>query len=167
MNKITKYLNIVVLVIALLSLFVSASGEYSSKDDPLVSLSYLEDIFGPDVMSKIIDKIDGDYVKITDISSISGGEYTPVSMTKGNTFMASSACEVIVLSGSSVAVVTSHDNVTKGAGLSDLTAGTVITSGTVLPENHYIVIPKSDGRGFTVTSDTLTVLVRGEYNITG
>ena len=72
-----------------------------------------------------------------------------------------------MLDGNAVTVVTSAANQKAGAGISDLTAGSVVTNGNVLPANHYLVIPKGDGRGFTVTSDTANILVRGEYNITG
>ena len=81
--------------------------------------------------------------------------------------MAKSCCEVIVLDGSATAVITSSVNVAAGAGISDLTAGGVVVNGNALPINHYLVIPKADGRGFVVSSDVANLLVRGEYHIAG
>ena len=104
---------------------------------------------------------------ISDISKASAGSYTVLAVKKGQTLMAVSCCEAVVLDGNAVTVVTSAANLKAGAGISDLTAGSVVTNGNVLPANHYLVIPKGDGRGFTVTSDTANILVRGEYNITG
>ncbi len=167
MNRITKLTTIFVLILAALTLCVSADGVYSSHDDPLVSLSYVNDVLGPEIMAQVLTKIETEYVKISDISIASAGSYTYVTLRKGQTLMAKSCCEVIQLEGTATAVITSAANVAAGAGISDLTAGTVIINGALLPANHYMVIPKADGRGFVVTSDTATILVRGEYNITG
>ena len=81
--------------------------------------------------------------------------------------MADACCEVIVLSGTATAVITSASNVANGLGIVDLTDGTVLVNGKMLPVNHALVIPKSDGRGFTVTSGTLSILIRGEYHVAG
>lgn len=167
MKKFPKLTSTFLLLLAALTLCVSADGAYSSKDDPLVSLSYVNDVLGPEIMAQVMARVEKEYIKLSDISKASAGSYTVLSVKKGQTVMASSCCEVAVLSGSTVAVVTSAANLKAGAGISDLTSGTVITNGNVLPANHYLIIPKGDGRGFTVTSDTAEILIRGEYNITG
>lgn len=166
MKKLPKLTSAFLLILAALTLCVSADGVYSSKDDPLVSLSYVNDVLGPEIMAQVMAKIDKEYVKLSDISLASAGLYTSLTVNKGQTLMASSCCEVIVLAGNSVSVITSAANQKAGAGISDLTAGTTVTNGNVLPSNHYLIIPKGDGRGFTVTSETANILIRGEYNIT-
>ncbi len=167
MNKITRLTTVFLLILAALTLCVSADDVYSSQDDPLVSLSYVNDVLGPEIMAQVMAKVEAEYIKISDISVASAGSYTYVTLQKGQTLMAKACCEVVVLDGSATAVITSSVNVAAGAGIHDLTAGSVITNGSLLPLSHYLVIPKADGRGFAVTSDIANILVRGEYHIAG
>lgn len=165
MNRIKQLIVTFLLLLTLLTVCVSADEAYSSQNDPLISLSYLEDIFGPRIMDEVIKKIDADYVKISDLSTQTGGSYTLVTMKKGETFMADSVCEIVFLSGSATVFVTSSENLNNHEGISDLTSGTVLINGSQLPSQHYLVIPKSDGRGFAVLSGDASILVRGEYHI--
>ena len=165
MNRISKLAVAFSLLLTVLTLCVAADSAYSSVDDPLVSLSYVNDVLGPEIMAQVLAKIETEYVKISDISVASTGSYTYVTLKKGQTLMAKSCCEVVLLDGTATAVITSSSNVAAGAGISDLTVGSVIINGAMIPANHYTVIPKADGRGFVVSSDTATILVRGEYNI--
>ena len=167
MNRFSKLTVTFVVLLAALTLCVSADGVYSSVDDPLVSLSYVNDVLAPEIMEQIMTRIEKEYVKIEDVGSLAAGQYTPVSLTKGQTLLADACCEIILLDGVATAVVTAATNVENGVGLSDLTLGSVVTNGNVVLTNHYLVIPKADGRGFVVTSDTANILVRGEYHITG
>lgn len=167
MTRRSRIISIFVLLLAVLTVCVSADGTYSTKNDPLVSLSYVNDVLGPEIMQKVLDKIGSDYVKTEDIGNITGGNYTAVTLNRGQTVMSRSCCEVVILDGSTTVIITSAENIRTGAGISDLTDGKVLVNGTVLPANHYLVIPKGDGRGFAVTSDNANILIRGEYNITG
>ena len=167
MKQMIKHMTIFVLILTILTLCVSADGVYSSQDDPLVSLSYVNDVLGPEIMAQVMAKIEAEYVKISDISVASAGSYTYVALKNGQTLMAKSCCEVILLDGTATAVITSSVNVSAGVGIRDLTSGNVVINGALIPANHYMVIPKADGRGFVVSSDTAAVLVRGEYHITG
>ena len=167
MNRISKLVTVFVLILATLTLCVSADGVYNSHDDPLVTLSYVNDVLGPEIMTQVLTKIEAEYVKIDDVGLPSAGSYTYLTLSKGQTLMAKSCCEVILMEGTATAVITSSANVAAGAGISDLTAGSVVINGALLPANHYMIIPKADGRGFVVSSNTAIVLVRGEYNITG
>ncbi len=167
MKRFSRIFSVIMLVAVTLTLFVSADNEYSSKDDPLVSLSYVNDVLTPEIVTAVMNKIEKEYVKISDLSSVAAGKYAEVSLKKGQTLMAGSCCELILSSGASFAVVTSSNNLKDGVGILDLTIGSVIVNGETVPNNHYLVIPKADGRGITVDSDTALVLVRGDYNITG
>ncbi len=166
MKILKKYLPLLLLLLMLLPFLVSADTVYSSQEDPLVSLSYVNDILGPEIMAQVIARIDAEYVKISDLNSVAAGSYTAVSLTKGQTLMARSVCEIVLLEGSANAVVTSSANVAAGAGIHDLTAGNIVINGAPLPAGHYLVVSKPDGRGLTVLSDTAVILIRGEYHIT-
>ena len=167
MKKMRRMLPLLLLMLLLLPFVISADAEYSSADDPLVSLSYVNDVLAPEIVAQVMERVEAEYVKMSEISLASAGSYTVLTLTKGQTLMARSVCEVVVTDGTALTVVTSSANIAKGQGIVDLTAGNVAVNRTALPVNHYLVIPKADGRGFSVSSDTVSVLVRGDYYITG
>lgn len=49
-------------------------------------------------------------------------------------------------------------------GIADLTSGTDLKQDVVIPMNHHILVPKDDGRGFKVVTDSW-VLIKGNYEI--
>ncbi len=166
MKSFLKSLLSLAVLSAVLLLCVSADDVYSSKDDPLVSLSYVNDILGPEIMSEVLDKIDAEYVKKADVAVPPSAVYQLLTLDAGSTLMAKGICEIIIVSGDASAVVTSAANVSDGNGLIDTTDGTVITGDSDVPVNHYVVIPVADGRGITAETQ-VRILVRGEYNING
>ncbi|MBQ0102451.1 MAG: hypothetical protein KBT31_06630 [Firmicutes bacterium] len=161
----SRTLTAFIIVASLLTVFAAADSEYTTADDPLVSLSYVNDVLGPEIAENVMKKIEADYVKAEDIANISGGNYTAVSLSKGQTVMAKGVCEIIITEGSATALITSATNIRNGVGISDLTAGNYVINGSPLLVNHYLVIPKADGRGLTAASDNVNILIRGEYNI--
>ena len=165
MKSFKKSALIFLLIVTILTFGVSADVAYSSKNDPLVSLSYVNDVLGPQIMSQVLSKIESDYVKISDLTDMLSGELTLITLNKGDTLMSKGVCEIVVLSGSATALITSSANVNAGQGLVDVTDGTVVTNGTLVALNHKIIIPKADGRGLVVTSDGISVLVRGAYTV--
>ena len=97
MKKFPKLTSAFLLLLAALTLCVSADGAYSSKDDPLVSLSYVNDVLGPEIMAQVMARVEKEYIKLSDISKASAGSYTVLAVKKGQTLMAVSCCEVVVL----------------------------------------------------------------------
>lgn len=165
MKNIKKSALIFVLIVTILTFGVSADEAYSSKNDPLVSLSYVNDVLGPQIMSQVLGKIESEYVKISDLTDMSAGELTLVTLKKGDTLMAKGVCEIVVVTGSVTALITSAENISAGQGLVDVTDGAAVTNGTIVKLYHKVIIPKSDGRGITATDDGVSLLVRGAYTI--
>lgn len=165
MKNIKKSLLVIALILTILTVSVSADEAYSSQNDPLVSLSYVNDVLGPQIMAEVLAKIESQYVKITDITDMSAGDYSLVTLSRDQTLMAKGICEIVVLSGDSTVIISSSSNIEAGQGLVDVTDGAVITNGQLIKVNHKIIIPKADGRGIVVTSDSVSILVRGEYVI--
>jgi hypothetical protein len=166
MKKIKKLIIVFLAMLAVLAVGVSADEAYSSVIDPLISLSYANDVLGPQIMEQVLEKIESEYVKKGDLASSQTGSYSIVTLKKNQTLTAKGICEVILLEGSATVLVTSSENIQQGNGINDLTEGTVLVNGTLYPINHYTIITKADGRGFFVTSSTAVVLIRGDYNIT-
>lgn len=94
-------------------------------------------------------------------------EYEVVHLINGQVLTADSSLELIPRSGELTAVVTSEANRAAGVGLSDLTGGAEVLHGDKLGVNHYILIPRADGRGVEATGDDAYLMVRGEYTIVG
>ena len=85
MKKFPKLTSAFLLLLAALTLCVSADGAYSSKDDPLVSLSYVNDVLGPEIMAQVMARVEKEYIKLSDISKASAGSYTVLAVKKGQT----------------------------------------------------------------------------------
>ncbi len=165
MKSLKKSALIFVLIITILTFGVSADEAYSSKNDPLVSLSYVNDVLGPQIMAQVLEKIESEYVKMSDITDMMSGELTLITLSKGDTLMSKGVCEIVLLSGNATTLITASSNIEAGQGLIDVTDGTVVTNGALIRANHKIIIPKADGRGIIVTGDAITLIVRGAYTI--
>lgn len=166
MKRILRTIISLTMLSAVLLICVAADDLYSSKDDPLISLSYANDVLGPQIMTEVLKKIDADYVKKSELEPSDQSGYTLLTLSQGQTIMAKGVLEIIPVEGEAEAVITSASNISDGAGIIDTTSGSVVTNGETLSGNHLLVIPKADGRGLRAVSQ-LQILVRGEYNITG
>lgn len=167
-----KKLNITVLAAAAAATIFtfyadSATGDAPTVDtgsDPLVTLSYVNEILKPQLTSEILTQVNA-MLQSSVPASDSQGDYEVVYLTAGQTLLASEAIELVLRSGEGTAVVQSQANISNGVGLSDLTAGAEITNGINVPRNHYIIIPRADGRGIRITSGDAYLMVRGEYEV--
>ena len=78
----------------------------------------------------------------------------------GNSLIGDAGTEIILrYSSSSTNAITSDLG-----GLSDLTGGVDLPNGETIPKNHLLIIPRSDGRGVSVTEYAI-FMVKGSYNV--
>ncbi|MBQ4557496.1 MAG: hypothetical protein IJA60_07610 [Clostridia bacterium] len=184
MKKIIKIVACVLLAVALAfcALCVYAA-TYSSEDDPLISLSYVNEVLLPQIKDMINDAVSG--ADIGDVTVTAppettepepeeeypegtvntGSRYNTVNLKEGETLYASvNSCEVIVRSGSTK-VVSPFTVKWEEQGVADTTAGTDIYNDEAVPNNHTIIIPRDDGRGITTLEGGAWVMVRGDYII--
>ena len=119
-----------------------------STTDPLITESYLRDVFFNEVKEYIAGQSIGGQGQIFQV----------VSVEKGKTFVGAAGCEFILRQGSGTVIASDL------GGLSDVTAGVDLPGGTALPPNHHLIIARDDGRGFIATQDVL-VMVKGGYRI--
>lgn len=113
------------------------------EDDPLISKSYLNDVF----MQQVQQYID---TKTTSQS------FEVVSLKKGQGIVCGAGCELILRQGTAII------NATEKGGIADVTAGTDIADGGEMPSNHHLIVPVDDGRGITAQADVL-VMVKGTF----
>lgn len=181
-NGMRKLALVLALVLTLtgVSAFAVAGGE----NDPLVSLSYLNETFLGTVTEKVKELIgerdktlkeelsrqiaEAEKELAREYGSGSTGSNVPgeyeaatfvvVTLEKGQTLVGATGCELMLRVGSAGCVAASSP------GLIDTTSGKTLSSGGALEANH-LYMATVDGRGLKATADTVKVLVRGPYTI--
>jgi hypothetical protein len=174
--KNNKIIIISVILAIVTALGITVAAAYDSSEDPLISLSYLLDVFEPELFDKfetrfneleefLVDTIND---RLDDASG-SGGEssnnsssaiFQVVELTTGDQLYAVSACEIQLRAGKASCIAPDASQ-----GLSDYTVGAEIYDGQPLTINHMCLIPRGDGRGIVAESESVFVMVRGEYTI--
>jgi hypothetical protein len=164
-NKWPALLLALVMLLGAMNLTVSVAAEPGSEQDPLVTLSFLNDTFLNTIMEKVDQKIaerNADLVKQLG-GQVSGAEstdtFTVVTMTQGQTLTGDIGCEVMLRVGTAVCVSPS------APGLIDETSAGTLNNGGALEKNHLYMMT-IEGRGVKATADTTKLLVRGTYVIT-
>ncbi len=171
----------IMLVGTVLAAFVGIAAEVGSQGDPLVTLSYLNEVF----LQQILDDVDEKLVARNELltaelmeqinetkrdilvelgssySDESGGvavSFSAVTLAAGQTLYGSAGCEVLLRSGSATCVSEGMSV----PGLVDTTDGSTINHGVALKENHLYMMTAQ--RGVLAAAETI-LLVRGEYII--
>ena len=137
-----------------------------TNDDPLVTLSYLKEVFAKDMLSDVDEKIDQRNAQIIQELSgqMSGGEagsadtFAVVTLTKGQVLTGDIGCEVMLRIGTASRVTPSNP------GLIDETTAETLSNGKALVVNHLYMMT-IEGRGVKATADTTKLMVRGTYTI--
>ncbi len=137
MKLMKKFFPILLIAAILGSITVLATGE-----DPVISLSYLTEIFMPKVETKI---------KETAV-------FTVATIEKDKTFSAKEGCEFILRGGEATVIAS------KNGGISDVTDGVDLPDNEKVPANHHLIVPRDDGRGFIAKTDVI-IMVKGAYEV--
>jgi hypothetical protein len=152
---ITATIAVLAVVITFTIGYIVYAADAGSSDDPLISLSFLNNVFKPDLL-KTVDK------KIEDANpGDSGSEknvFVAVEVKTGNTILYGEGTEFILRSGKAVSVCPGQN------GLVDATAGLDLADGLDVTANHLFIVPRKDGRGIAMTVDGF-VMIKGAYTI--
>lgn len=137
-------------------------GGAGSASDPLVTLSYLNDVFLGQIMTKVDQKIAARNSQLLQQSGGAGGmsgvEFAVVTLSKGQVLTGDIGCEVMLRVGTASCVSPSNP------GLIDETTAASLNNGGALAANHLYMMT-IEGRGVKAGSDTTKLLVRGSYTI--
>jgi len=150
-----------VLFCGLMTTTVSLAAEVGSSKDPLVTLSYLEDVFLDTILDLVDEKIEERNEELSGQVGGSSGEaatFTVVTLSNGQILTGDIGCEVMLRVGTAVCVADSNP------GLVDETAASTLGNGQALATNHMYMMTIED-RGVLATADTVKLLVRGGYSI--
>ena len=144
---------------AVLMTTLTVAASVGSSKDPLITLSYLEEVFMDEVLDRVDEKIDQRNEELA--GKLGGGEgdtFTVVTLSNGQTLVGGIGCEVMLRVGTAACVSPSSP------GLIDESAASTLNNGGALATNHLYMMT-IEGRGVQATSDTVKVLVRGGYVI--
>jgi len=151
---------------------------YDSAEDPLVTLSYITNVFKPQIDTSISTSEEGlkheiselkktvEEMKSASAAVLSGvpsatPEYEVLYLAMGEKILAEEQCEIILRAGAAVVVSPFADQ-----GIADITDGADLLANASIIKNHCLLVPRGgDGRGVAVTSDTAYIMVRGKYYI--
>lgn len=152
--------------IALLTIFVmsvvggtvssAAGAEPGTAGDPVVSQSYVD--------SKVNDLTNQINALKQQIPQGTSGQPQAAKfqvigpVAAGKKIIAGESTEIVLRGGSATAISSQY------GGVADLITGTDLQTGTKVPLNHLLLVPRDDGRGITITSEAW-VLIRGSYTI--
>lgn len=151
-KKLSKKISITLLCVIFMSICLPGlAADPGSSEDPLITLSYVEDILMPQVKSYVESKLGS-------VEAGTGSVFEVVNLKKGQTVIAAKSTEFILRMGSASIVAT------KKGGISDVTAGIDLQNGSQMPANHLLIVPLDDGRGLTMQTDGI-VMIRGNYSI--
>ena len=123
-----------ILKVLVLSLAFSALGTVSmlanpgDSSDPIITLSYVEDVVKKELSFQVVN------------------------MKNGDVLIGEAGTEIILRMGTAEVIATQ-----KG-GLADLTSGTDLANGTNTPANHHLVIPVDDGRGIKAKDKVIVMV---------
>lgn len=163
MNKLHALLAAGLITASAVTATLVPVGAADTSSDPLVTMSYVEEVLAPRLKSELTTYIQNNFratVSDGETSSVSAG-YSIVQLTKGQTLYALSPTEVILRSGKAAAVSAFMDQ-----GVNDMTDGSELYNGDELPRYHYCLIPRGDdGRGVVAVSDEIYIMVRGDFEI--
>lgn len=151
---------------AVLTVSVLAA-EAGSVQDPLVTLSYLNQTFMNTIMNRVDEKIAARNAQIVQQlggqSFGAGGvstasTFTVVTLSNGQTLTGDVGCEVMLRVGTAVCAAPAVP------GLIDETSAVPLNNGGALVQNHLYMMT-IENRGVRATAATTKLLVRGTYTI--
>ena len=189
MDKRFELIKKVAVTVILLCVFMTTfafgvTEDYTTENDPLVSLSYINGVLTPayeryvdeKVKSVSVDEIVSalmendsfkDYVASVIASQSSGGvsgsassaEFVTLTLSAGKKITAVGRCEIIVRSGRASAFC-------RTAGVvKDISANKTLSNGEAVVTGDLIEISYSDNAGVAALQNGTEVLIRGEFSI--
>lgn len=166
-NKRLARIGAMLVLCGVLLTTVTFAAEAGSAQDPLVTLSYLNETFLNTILARVDEKISARNAGITQrpggqTGAVPGADaastFTVVTLSNGQTLTGGVGCEVMLRVGTAVCVASS------APGLIDETSAAVLNNSGALVQNHLYMMTIED-RGVRATAATTKLLVRGTYTV--
>lgn len=147
---------------AVLMTGASLAAEAGSAQDPLVTLSYLNETFMNTIMARVDEKIAARTGQLGGQAAGAGSStaavFTVVTLSNGQTLTGDVGCEVMLRVGAAVCVAPS------APGLIDETTAGTLNNGGALVQNHLYMMT-IENRAVRAAAATTKLLVRGSYTV--
>ena len=142
------------------------AAEAGSPQDPLVTLSYLNETFLNTILNRVDEKIAARNTQLAQqmggqfsgIGTTSVSTFTVVTLSSGQILTGEIGCEGMLRVGSAVCVAPS------APGLIDETTAGTLNNGGALAQNHLYMMT-IENRAVRATAATTKLLVRGTYTL--
>lgn len=166
-SKCILAVSVLLLVVLVAGISVAvATSSLGSKDDPLVTMSYLNQTVKNDILNQLDSAIDSASSSLSTkldgkIAGMEDGAntFTAVTLSDGQVLRCDAGTEILLRAGSAVSAGDTSPR------LIDETDGAAITaSGAALSVNH-LYMASSSGNGVKAAGGSVTLLVRGSYTI--
>ena len=170
MNKKSMKIRLGAAVLALtcLGTGVALAAEAGSENDPLITLSYLNETVLPKLLEEVEASAEVRQAELTeqfqkaiaqeDGSGGTSSSYIVVTLNAGQTLNLDLGSEVMLRVGSATG------NAVENPALVDMTTGDNLNSGESLVKNHLYLATMTD-HSITAGGSTVKVLVRGGYSV--
>ena len=159
-------------ILAASCLLVGAALAAGDEDDPLVTLSYLNQTAIPQIVEQVEEHTAqrqqeleenfreqlSRYQQESQGGDTASASYTLITMAQGQVMHLEVGCEVLLRVG------TASVQADSSPALIDLTTGGTMDSGTSLEKNH-LYMSTIEGRTLVATAGTVKLLVRGGYTV--
>ena len=137
---------VLITALAVIVLFMGiAIGAAGTDEDPLISLSYIENVLMP---------------YIDEATSSEDPGFVVVELEAGRSLVAYSGSEIILRSGEGLISIPKNAS----GGFTDVTKGADISNGDMAEANHLLICPRSDGRKIKANTKVY-LMVRGSYEV--
>ncbi len=145
---------LLVVCTAVLLLFGAFSlHSFGDDTDPLISKSYFDKKIAE--LEKEIEDLNEKSEKETPISSDT--TFVPLNFAAGESIIFAEGTEFILRSGEAKILDPSTN------GLPDITDGSNLVDGSILPVNHMLLCPRSDKRGIYCETE-IWIMIKGSYS---
>lgn len=171
--KNKKTIAVIAAVLAVVSaLGIAVGAAYDSSENPLITLSYLTNVFKTELLEAVDERIealearidtssDDDYMyEEPETTQVVKEHYEVVELHYGDALYAVSACDIMLRAGVATCIAPDPTQ-----GISNYTVGAEIYNGENLTKNHMCLIPRGDGRGVLAQSESVFFMVKGDYTI--
>lgn len=156
-SRLTKITIGALLLLALIATTAYAANQPGTVNDPIVTKSYVDE-----QMALLKKQLGAGGQPSSGSVGAADLKFEAFQLLPGQKLIGHNGTEIIVRSGT--VKVVAGDN---GDGIPDLTGGTDLAGGTVIPLQHHLLIPRTDNRGLVVDANSKDcwVMVRGGYDI--
>ena len=147
-----KTLKIIIAVLAVLlvaGVTAYAATNYGSKDDPLITKSYLDEVMKPQLENEMQTKLEA---AAEELLRSAPGEFATVELKSWETLRCAAGCQILPVSGIVTAV----------GPFADTTAGAAVAAESALSANHLYMATGDSG---VSAAGGATVLVSGSYTV--